>query len=382
MNLRVRTTTGVVVLACALAGWGASVEAAPPAEREMPPAELPPEIPPGAAPQTLKKAVWGLPFRDGESMFPRYRDLGVGLFQTQAHWDQIARKRPDHPSDPTDSAYDWPKYLENEIEEAERWGMEVTIQLIGAPAWANGGRSWRWAPDEAEYFEDFVTAISRRYPTVSHWMVWGEPNRKPNFAPFTAAPPTATRLTKKQARAPRRYALLVDSAYEAVKTLDPADLLIGGSTYFSGGKGNIRPYPWIRYMKLPDGSRPRMDMWGHNPYSYRKPNLRNRPSPLGRVDFSDLRRLGRALNRAFPGSPLPLFLSEFGIPTAYDQDFKFSVSEETAAKWTRAAMRIVRGWDRIYTLGWSVPVDTHRNPQGLLDFGGDPKPAYDAFKSG
>ena len=59
---------------------------------------------------------------------------------------------------------------------------------MGTPKWANGGRSWNWAPDDPSDFGDFATAISRYYPSVNLWMIWGEPNRGPNFMPSTPAP--------------------------------------------------------------------------------------------------------------------------------------------------------------------------------------------------
>ena len=78
-----------------------------------------------------------------------------------------------------------------------------------------------------------------------------------------------------------------------------------------------------------------------------------------------------------------MFISEFVLPTDHpNYEFNFYTERTTAASWLTSALRITRRWPRIYTLGWSVPVDTHRNPQGLLDFGGNPKPAYEAFKSG
>ena len=360
---------------------GPPEEDPPPADSET--AAEKPAVPAGSAPQTRKKAIWGTPSHNGISLFSRYRELGVGIFQTQARWEQIAPlRRPQNPTDPDDPAYTWPAYLDKEISEAESYDMKVTIQLIGTPPWANGWRSWEWAPTLASDFADFATAIARRYPSVDLWMIWGEPNRKDNFRPFTGARPEARKLNRKQRQAPMIYAGLVDAAYEAIKAVNEGDLVIGGSTYFSGGKTEIiRPYPWIRYMRLPDGDKPRMDMWGHNPYSYRKPDFDNPPSPKGRVDFSDLRRLARALDKAFPRR-LPLFLSEFGVPTAHDQDFKFFVKPRTSRRWVRAAMRIVRRWDRIYTLGWSVPVDTSRNPQGLMTSELNPKPAFLAFKYG
>lgn len=388
-RLRVGVSLALILVCAIAAGFGArgpdrAVAQAGAAEPAVTDRAAAHEVNGTAAAQTPKKAIWGLASHNGKSMFPTYRDLGVGIWQTQARWDQIAPLgRPAQPTDPDDPEYRWPRYMEQAIAEAERYGMEVTIQLIGTPPWANGGRDWIWAPTQPSDFADFATAIARKFPSVNLWMVWGEPNRDENFAPFTAAKPTAKKLTKKQARAPRVYSQLLDAAYGALKADSPANLVIGGSTYFTGGKGTIRPYPWIRHMRLPGGARPRMDMWGHNPYSYRKPKLKSRPSPLGRVDFSDLGRLAKALDRAFPGPRLRLFLSEWGVPTGnQDVDFRFRVSSETSVKWIRAAFRIVRGWDRVYTLGWSVPVDNPTNSQGLLYSDLYPKPGYYAFKEG
>ena len=337
----------------------------------------------GPAPQTVKKAIWGLTEHNGVSLFPKYRDLGVGLFQTQARWDQIASARPDRPSDPNDPAYEFPAYLDAAIAEAEDYGMEVMVQIIGTPKWANGGRSWSWVPDKPSDYGDFAAAISRKYPNVDLWMAWGEPNRRYTLKPFTPGPPDGTGpLNEAQARAPRNYAQLVDAAYGALKGADPEDLVIGGNTYLSAGRPVIRPAQWIRYMELPDGTRPRMDMWGHNPYTYRKPFLESPPSDMGRIDFSDLDTLAEMLDESFPGPPLKLFLSEWGVPTKRDKDLQFSVSPETSVKWVQSAFQIVREWDRIYTLGWSVPVDTPRNPQGLMDSSLRPKPVYQAFKDG
>jgi hypothetical protein len=101
------------------------------------------------------------------------------------------------------------------------------------------------------------------------------------------------------------------------------------------------------------------------------------------VDFSDLNRLTKALDKAFKGKRLKLFLSEWGVPSpGRDQDLLLKVAPKKANQWVKAAMKIVRKSPRIYTLGWSVPVDTARNPQGLLDSSLRPKGMYNVFKKG
>ncbi len=263
------------------------------------------------APQTTKKLMWGPPFlADGTPLWPTYRDLGVGIFGVQARWEEIApTERPADPTDPKDPAYEWPQYLTDSIRQAQKTGMKTQLLLMGTPEWANGGRSWNWAPDDPSDFGDFATAITRRYPSVDLWMIWGEPNRGPNFSPST--PMTLEQvdpdyeLTEEQQVAPRNYAVMLDTAYEALKREGPSDQVIGGNTYTSAGEDNIRPYQWIEYMELPDGSRPRMDMWGHNPWGNRLPDLEHEPSQNGTVSFSDLGRLVEALDAAeFPDAPL------------------------------------------------------------------------------
>jgi hypothetical protein len=334
--------------------------------------------------QTPKKAIWGPTALHGRSLFPTYRDLGVGIYQTQVHWHQIATARPAKPTDPTDPAYRWPSYLAETISEAERHGMQVQLMIIGAPRWSNGDQSWEHTPNEPSDFADFATAAAKKYPSVNLWMIWGEPNREPNFEPLRPAKRRTGRLSAAEAVAPRVYARLLDSAYEALKAVDPANLVIGGNTFTAAGPGAIYTYQWIRYLRLPDGSRPRMDMWGHNPFGFRKPDLNDRPSRRGAVAFGDLRRLARALDRArFPNSPLPLFLSEWGVPIGFeDSDLRYSLKPKEGKKWIRAGLRIARKWERIYTLGWVHPVDTQRTSQGLLDTSGRAKPGYHAFRAG
>src|SRR3954468_9004244 len=93
-----------------------------------------------AAP-SRKKAIWGPITVDGVSQFPIYHDLGVGIWQYTVHWDQVAPQRPADASDPQDPAYQWPPELDFAIRQANRYGIKVSLMLIGAPSWANGGKA-------------------------------------------------------------------------------------------------------------------------------------------------------------------------------------------------------------------------------------------------
>jgi hypothetical protein len=262
--------------------------------------------------------------------------------------------------------------------------MRVLLMLFGAPRWANGGRSEEYAPRRPADFADFARAAARRYPAVRRWMIWGEPSRSHNFKPLTRQP-LDTPITPRQARAPKRYARLLDGAYGQLKAQRRSNLVIGGNTYTTG---EIRPADWVRNLKLPDGRLARMDLYGHNPFSFRDPNLRNRRSSS--VDLSDLDWFSKLVQRHL-GRPrykrVRLFLSEFTMPTAPDREFNLFVTPAVQARWITKAFKIARtvGADG---LGWIHLRDEPPNGDarvvhgGLLTHDGTPKPGLYAFMRG
>ena len=348
-----------------------------------------------AAPRSSgNKAFWG-PTRliGGDSAFPLYRELGVEIFEIGLRWDRVAQARPSDARNPADPAYAWPEEIDFALAEAAQHDMDVLVLVSGTPPWANGGRDARWAPDRPSDFADFNTAASKRYPGVRFWMIWGEPNSDRNFMPLTPKgdppKPLSVRLTRAQAAAPRRYSRLLDKAYGALKAVDRRDLVVGGSTFT---QGDIPPLDWIRAMRLPNGRPPRMDMYGHNPFSYRKPKLSDgRLIPgYGYADFSDLDVVAKWVDRHLRrGRRLRLFLAEYTIPTDHrPPQFGYYVTRPVQARWITAALRITRRWRRIYALGWINLYDDPPNASGdemrggLLDAQGRPKPGFYAFRRG
>ena len=265
--------------------------------------------------------------------------------------------------------------------------MRVLLMLITAPPWANGGRAPEYAPANPKDFADFARAAARRYPAVKHWMVWGEPSRSKNFKPLVEQP-LGTEITAAQKRAPRRYARLLDAAYGQLKAQRRSNVVIGGNTYVTG---EVRPADWLRAMKLPSGRPPRMSWYGHNPFGYRRPDLRQPQSDRGLVDFSDLGRFDKEIQRVI-GKPLKkrikLFLSEYTVATGPDIEFNFYVSEATQARWITAAFRVARQLANVAGLGWVHLYDDPYSGDdriingGLMESDGAKKPGYYAFKRG
>jgi hypothetical protein len=334
------------------------------------------------------KAIWGPAQVGGASQFPIYDELGVGIYQASLSWASVAQTRPAAPGDPADPAYKWPAELDYAIGEARRHGIRVSLLLSTAPAWANGGRPNIWAPRRSRDFARFAAAAAKRYPSVRHWTIWGEPSKRSRFRPLVEA--TGRRLSRRQRRGPRRYARILDSSYQALKRVNRRNLVIGGNTWTGG---EVTPLNFIRAMRLPSGRRPRMDLYGHNPFSVRFPNLREGPIAHGYADFSELDRLARWLDRygyrTRPGRRLRLFLSEFTLPTDHrNHEFNFWVTRGVQARWLARAFKIARRWQRIYTLGYLGLYDDPPRPdglevnRGLIDAFGRRKPAFYAYQEG
>ena len=326
----------------------------------------------------FSKAIWGEVYRGGVNQFPLYHKLGVGIYEASLAWPEVASRRPRHATDPSDPAYRWPVAIGEAVAQARRYHMRVLLQIIFTPGWANGGGAVNVPPPDPRDYAAFAKAAARKYPSVHLWMVWGEPDRTPNFS-LTQRVAPGTRLTPAQQAAPHVYAQLLDAAYAQLKSVSRHNLVLGGSTW-SGG--NIDTQRWIENLRLPNGRRPRMDIYAHNPFSDKAPSFSQPFSPLGQVQFSDLPELGNWIDH-YLRHGMPIFISEFTIPTAADREFQFYVDPPVAAQWVTKALRLSRHWKRIYGLGWvHVYDDPPLSNGGLLTVQGRPKPDYYAFEHG
>jgi hypothetical protein len=302
-------------------------------------------------------------------------------------WRDVATRRPAHPRDPSDPAYVWPAEVDQALTQGARYGIRVSLLVMSTPAWANGGRDGRWAPRHPRDYADFMAAAARRYSAVLLWMVWGEPTKASNFQPL--APDHERPLRGRALRGAHIYARMLDAAYGALKRVSRRNFVIGGNTFTVG---TVTPLRWIQALRLPNGRPPRMDLYGHNPFSARKPDLSRPPLGHGFADFSDLDTLAGWVDRYLRRSHqrrLRFFLSELSLPTDHANiEFNFHLSRAAQASWLAAALRITRRWWRIYTLGYlglyddPLRRDGLQVERGLLQRDGTPKPAFAAFRDG
>lgn len=338
----------------------------------------------GAKPD-IKKSIWG-PGHIGE--FDHYSNLGVGIYQRDLSWHQVAPTKPAHPRDPNDPAYQWPSGLDTVVQRAKQRGIRVSMMVLYSPGWANGGQPKNWAPRNPSDYADFIKAASRKYRYVRYWEIWGEPSRRKSFSPMPIVRPP-DEPTRKEKRKVERYARLLDAAYAAVKSVNRRDLVIGGNTIT---RGDFYTLAFIRAMRLPNGKPPRMDLYGHNPYSPRKPNLSKRPAVYGTADFCDLDTLShwidRNLGRTRKGRKIRIFVAEYNLISDHTNYlFPYYGSRQDQADYVRAALHLTRSFKRVYTMGWFTLYDQAPRPDGLeanyglLGYQGAKKPAYYAYKN-
>jgi hypothetical protein len=295
------------------------------------------------------------------------------VFQVDLNWAQTAPTRPADPDSPSDPAYVWPSQLDQAISEGARYRIRICLLVQGTPAWANGGRSSGWAPDNPNDFGNFLIAAARRYPSVHLWMIWGEPNRSGNFEPMPADSPVG----------PRRYALILNAGYHALKGVSKANTVIGGNTWSFGG---VEPADFVKWMRLPDGKPPPLDYYGHNPFSVRFPDLKEKPYYPGGRDINDIDTLHAQLDGVYHRS-VKLWLSEFTVSSDHtNRAFDFAVSRRQQANWLTAAFRLVNSVDYVAGMGWFNLIDQPPLPDdqnltnGLLTYKLKPKPAYYAYQ--
>lgn len=325
----------------------------------------------------FSKAIWGYAYVNGVNQFPIYHRLGVKIIELDLNWAEVAPLRPADQADPDDPAYQWPLSVQQVVTMASAYHMHVLLQVIGAPGWANGGHPWNWAPRPGAYAR-FTTAASREYPSVHLWMIWGEPNRPANFSPEKRVEPGRT-LNAAQKVAPHNYARMLNAAYGSLKAVSARNTVIGGCTFTSGA---IDTEQWIENLRLPNGRPPRMDMYAHNPFSWRTPKFSNVPSPHGQVQIADLKRLGGMIDHNL-GHGIPIFISELTMPTKPDEEFNWYTSRAGQARWIRQTLRTARSWHRIRGLGW---IHLYDDPPvsygGLITASGVRKPGFYAFARG
>ncbi len=199
-------------------------------------------------------------------------------------------------------------------------GLEPVVTLWGTPAWANGGGSPNVAPSNGADFQRFAEIAAERYPFVTSWIMWNEPN-KPTWL--------------KPASAGTYVSQILNPGYAGIKSVNRRARVAGGVTGPRAGKGGISPVDFIRAM---DRAGARLDAYAHHPY----PVFPGDTPFLGgcsckTLTMASLERLLLFVGQAFPRARI--WLTEYAYQT--NPPDLFGVSPDEQARFIAEAARRV-----------------------------------------
>jgi hypothetical protein len=293
----------------------------------------------------------------------RLHSLGVQIVRYNLRWDRVAAKKPKSPTSMADPAYDWTA-SDLFLKGLKARGIAALVTIYGTPAWANGGHAPSWAPTSSAAMAAFAHAAAKRYPWVSRWAIWNEPNQQRWLRPASPAVYTVR---------------LLNPAYAAIHGVRRNAQVAGGVTAPRGNAGGVSPVDWIHGMARAGAH---LDAYAHNPYPL-SPHTET-PWSGGCADcrtitMATLPKLLTDVAKAF--GPKRIWLTEYAYQTNPPDPY-IGVSENLQAEYmSGAALRaylaprvdvlihfLVR--DEPQLAGWQ---------SGLLSVAGRAKPSYWAF---
>jgi hypothetical protein len=253
----------------------------------------------GAADDAAKFAPDG-----GAFFFSRLTDVGLRTNRMTVLWD------PDRPAEIPDRAF-----LERAVTTAVVHGVKVVLVVYPKRA-----RALTEAPGAVDAFVAYLQLVARAFPQVREIIVGNEFNQPRFFQPQFGA--------EGGGFAGGFFAGVMARAYDALKAVDPALVVIAGATNARGNdnpaaRSNVSTSPvrFIRDMgaafRASGRNRPIMDQIGFHPY----PRVNTDAPRVGyawpNAGIANLDRLKQAVWDAFHGTAQPTF--EEGLRLKIDE---------------------------------------------------------------
>ena len=336
------------------------------------------------------------PLDSPDKAFATLKNLRAQIIRIDLQWGaRVAKKRPLHPTDPADPAYDWEAY-DQLVLNAKKNKIQVLFTIYGTPRWANGTKKGlNRAPRQFLFLKQFAYAAAKRYsgtfkredgtvlPAVRKWLAWNEPNN-----PIFLAPQWG-RINKKRfiPVAAINYARMCAAVYSGVHSTNlRGEVVACGATDPRGNNSprsrrpSISPLAFLAALKR-YGLR-RFDVYAHHPYySYPGETPSMRPKAKTVVTLGNIGELTKLLTRLYGNKKL--WITEYGYQTR-PPDRVFGVSWRKQAKYLTQAYAIARKNPRITMMLWFLLRDEGRLSgwqSGLFTASGTRKPAYYAFRA-
>jgi hypothetical protein len=351
----------------------------------------------------LMKGIYDEPevlYGNPEWTFPMLRTLKADVLRVNLYWGgnkiAVADTKPARATDPGDPAYEWEPY-DRAVLYATQYRIQVLFSIVGTPKWANGGKSFNYAPKKMRDLRNFAFAAARRYggsyvrvedrrllPRVRFWLAWNEPNNPVFLRPQFRARKIASAKT---------YASICASVAQGVRmTLLKGQRVACGATaprgnnISTGARGSVSPLAFLRALKAARLSRTAFDVYAHHPY-YGGPSeepTKRPPAARGArataVTLGNIDDLDRELKRLFGNKRI--WITEYGYQTN-PPDKRFGVPWRLQAKYLTQAYAIARKHPRIDMMLWFPLKDEPRLSgwqSGLMTPTSGKKPAFNAFR--
>ena len=317
------------------------------------------------------------------------RQLRTQVLRINLNWPDVAKRRPAHPQDPADPAYDWDLY-DRAIGYAARNNIRVLLTILFVPKWANGGHARNVPPRNYNDLRNFAYAAAERYsghyipntdddtetylPAVKYWLAWNEPNN-PNWLKQTSGGRFVS---------PRSYAKICNAIWTGVHYTNFAGEKVACGATGPRGNNQARSHrPSLAPLAFMAAARKagmrRMDAYAHHPY-YGRPSETPSSRPGGTsITLGNIGILIRQVNRLF--GKKPIWITEYGYQTPPDR--QFSVSFARQARYVSQAYAIGRRTPQITMMVWfMLRDDTNLGlgwQSGFLTARGKKKPAFSVF---
>jgi WD40 repeat protein len=175
------------------------------------------------------------------------RDLGFGWAKGYVNWETVEQKRGKYRWDDPD----------NTVSAFQSQGLRILLRVHGTPGWAKPADAFlSYPPNDMADFAHFMGILAGRYRgQVAAYEIWNEPNLNYEWGYL---PPD-----------PARYTEMLKAAYRAVKTVDPAALIISGGLATTGD-GSPTAMGDLDYLQgmYDAGARGYFDALGSHPYAF------------------------------------------------------------------------------------------------------------------
>ncbi len=294
------------------------------------------------------------------------REMGASTIVEFLPWAYVEHER---------GVYDW-GHPDRIIQHAENQGLQVIARLGLVPAWAQGDidvATLNYLPEEEfDSFARYVGMFAERYAgRVDYLIVWNEPNLNFEWGNIPADPIAYTRL--------------LQMAYEAAHTANPAVIVLGGALAPTlaapgGADGAWNDLDFLRQM-YEAGAGDYFDVLAVHNYPFTDPPQANPADEA--LNFRRI-ELWREIMVEYGDSDKPVFITETGWND--HPRYAYAVRPVQRINYTLEMFDYTRQrypWLEVICLWhFRLPAPTNSYPDyfTLVSVNFEPKPIYDALR--